>query len=257
MEKKWTGIVVPDLIIYKTLNSIVKLIRNDFNKWLDLDEKTIIWKLLGKDWNNEDMVMNNYNYFKQVRKMFTDPKNMNVYFGYNHEVAKIISMHIIIPSENAGTPAIGQDEGYNDDAAGENEKYFTQSFDSNYQIMISSDNQNEVMMTYTVMKAVLLMLVPYFALNGLLNMKISGNDVIMRDDNFPINIYHKVINLSFTYELIVPQLLRSEIVRGIMIGDDFKYTGDGWISNDENKDGVVDENNLLHSQIEPGAYSLK
>lgn len=213
-----SGILFPEIVIYNTLNSIVSLLRDDLKKKSD-DEDTILYKILGVDEEDNLIKMNLYNYFKQAKKIILLPQNLTVNFGYNQEVAKIISLHILLPSENAEA-AIGEDEGYmSEDVLDENGKkigtqqMFTQMYDSTYQIMITSNNSAEVNVVYNILKSMLLMLVPHLELMGLRVPKLSGNDIVMNDEYTPVPIFHKVLNLSFKYEHTVPQMVQQEVAK--------------------------------------------
>lgn len=61
------------------------------------------------------------------------------------------------------------------------------------------------------------MLTPHLELMGLRIPSLSGNDIVMQDDLSPVPFFHKVINLSFTYEHNVPQLVRNEIAKKFYI----------------------------------------
>ena len=106
-----TGILIPELVIYQTLENITKYIRDDL-KANEADEtKSFLYRLLGLDDDGNPMKMNRYNYFVQAKKIFNSVQNLNVNFGYNFEVAKIISFHIILPSEQPSSISLGEDEG--------------------------------------------------------------------------------------------------------------------------------------------------
>lgn len=214
-----SGILLPEIVIYNTLESIVKLLRDDLQENVADDKKTILYKILGVDEEGKPIKMNLYNYFVQAKKMILTPQNLSVNFGYNQEVAKIISMHILLPSEQ-GEAAIGEDEGYlEDDILDEEGKktatqqYFTQTYNCTYQIMITSNNSSEVNVVYNVMKSMLLMLVPHLELMGIRTPSLSGNDIMMQDDLTPVPLFHKVLNLTFKYEHNVPQLVVQEVAK--------------------------------------------
>lgn len=211
------SIIMPEVTIYNALESVIRYIRKDLSESTE-DKNTILFKLLGKDIDGKPMSMNRWNFFKQAKKIFSDKQNLSVNFGYNFEFAKIISLHIILPSEEAAESAIGQDEGYGDeiDENGQLQQYFTQNFRSNYQIMITSNNSSEVLTVYHILKSMLLMIFPHLEIMGLRLNKLSGSDVMFRDEMMPNGIFHKVINLSFNYELKVPQITRKEIIKGIV-----------------------------------------
>lgn len=214
-----SGILLPEIVIYNTLQSIVKLLRDDLTEHADDDKETVLYKILGVDEEGKPIKMNLYNYFIQAKKMILNPKNLSVNFGYNQEVAKIISMHILLPSEQ-GESTIGEDEGYMSEDILDKEgnkigeqQCFTQIYDCTYQIMITSNNSSEVNVVYNILKSMLLMLVPHLGLMGIHIPKLSGNDIVMQDDLTPVPLFHKVINLSFKYEHTVPQLVKKEVAK--------------------------------------------
>ena len=209
-----TGILIPELIIYQAIENITKYIRDDLNAHSSEPEKTFLYRLLGLDDDGNPMKMNRYNYFVQAKKIFNNAQNLTVNFGYNFEVAKIISFHIILPSEQPSAIPIGEDEGYQteQDGDGSTQLKFCQMFSSTYQVMITSDNSTEVNTVYHIYKSLFVALVPHFSLKGLMNPKFSGNDIVFQDDQTPMGSFHKVLNISFEYELVVPQLLLSPII---------------------------------------------
>ena len=212
------GVLLPEFVIHNTLVSIVELLRRDLAEHADDDTQTILYKILGIDEQGKALQLNLYNVFKQAKKIIQTKQNLSVNFGYNQEVANIISLHILLPSET-GKMTIGADEGYVEEDLYKDrvkigkQNYFTQSFDSTYQIMITSNNSAEVSVVYNILKSMLLMLVPHLELMGLRLPTISGNDIVMQDDLVPVPIFHKVINLSFTYEHNVPQLVKDKVAK--------------------------------------------
>ena len=212
------GILLPEFVIHKTLVAIVEMLRADLAEHVADDTQSLLYKILGTDEQGQPLQLNLYNVFKQAKKIIQTENNLSVNFGYNQEVAQIISLHILLPSEQ-GKMAIGADEGYlSDDIVEDGEKvrvqnYYTQMYDATYQIMITSNNSAEVNVVYNILKSMLLMLVPQLELMGLRLPTLSGNDVVMQDDLVPVPLFHKVINLSFTYEHNVPQMVQQLVAK--------------------------------------------
>ena len=212
------GILLPEFVIHKTLVAIVEMLRADLAEHAADDTQSLLYKILGTDEQGQPLQLNLYNVFKQAKKIIQTKNNLSVNFGYNQEVAQIISLHILLPSEQ-GKMAIGADEGYlSDDIVEDGEKvrvqnYYTQMYDATYQIMITSNNSAEVNVIYNILKSMLLMLVPQLELMGLRLPTLSGNDVVMQDDLVPVPLFHKVINLSFTYEHNVPQMVQQLVAK--------------------------------------------
>ena len=108
------GIILPEVIIYNALESVIAYIRKDLSEHNGKDEekKTILYRLMGENIDGKPLKFNHWDFFKQTKKIFSDKGNLSVNFGFNFEVAKFLSLHIILPSEEAAESAIGQDEGY-------------------------------------------------------------------------------------------------------------------------------------------------
>ena len=212
------GIIMPEVIIYNALESIVKCVRKDLTENKDNEKASILYRLLGENIDRKPIMMNRWDFFKQAKKIFTNKNNLSVNFGYNFDVANIIALHIVLPSEQAAESAIGQDEGYNImiDDEGMITEFFSQNFQSNYQIMITSNNSSEILTVYHILKSMLLMIVPHLETMGLRLCKFSGNDIVFKDDLMPNGMFHKVLNINFNYELKVPQMLQRDIVKKIV-----------------------------------------
>jgi len=213
-----SGILLPEVVLYDTLSNIVSFLRNDLKNSGD-DTKSYLYKILGLDENGKDIKINLYNFFVQAKKMILNEQNLTVNFGYNQSVAKIISLHIILPNERA-TSTIGEDEGYitenlldKDGKVIGVQNYLSQMYESTYQILISSMNSVEINVIYDILKSMLLVLVPQLELAGFRTPTFSGNDIVMQDDLAEVPIFHKVLNITFKYEHIVPLINNDEFAK--------------------------------------------
>ena len=211
------GTLFPDIILCRTLESIVKLLREDLIANSKSDEETILYKIIGVDEEEKPLKWNFVNFYKQAKKIILDENNLSVNFGYNLETSTPICMHIILPSEQ-GKMCIGADEGYlsERDKEGNYQFYHTEMYETTYQIMITSTNSTEVTIVYHIIKSMLLMLVDQIDLMGLRNPTLSGNDIVMQDDLTPVPIFHRVLNVSFTYEHNVPKLIKDNIAKSFI-----------------------------------------
>ena len=205
-----SGIIMPEVVIYKFLTNSLKLIREDVE--MNPEKDTVLYDIFG------DQKMNAYDFFKQAKKIIMNHGNLSVSFGYNPEVAKIISLHILLPSENSDGLAIGANEGYeyttSEDYKESTRINYTQLFDTTYQILISSDNSSEVNVVYNLLKSLFLIFYEQLEVSGLRVAKIGGNDIVMRDDyvSSPM-LFQKVLNLTFQYDLTVQTPKIFEIAR--------------------------------------------
>lgn len=211
------GVLMPENIIYKSLESMFKVIKLNWASKTNKDD-TLLSAFFKKDVNDNDIVFNSLNYYEQAIKLFIE-KNIQINMGYNMEVANIPSVHILLPNESGKPFGIGADEGYVDnnyETEGDNEfvtPVFTSSFDSTYQIMVTSTNIFEVLLIYNLMKIGILSLYEHLEFSGLRNIKIGGQDVNFQSDLLPTHIFHRTLSLSFFYEMSAPSFFREQVIK--------------------------------------------
>ncbi|MBR2265682.1 MAG: hypothetical protein IJ882_03260 [Paludibacteraceae bacterium] len=233
------GLLMPEVVLYNTLNNIVKVLREDLkeNIQAETEENSILYRILGVDENGDALKLNFYNIYKQAKKILTVKDNLKVHYGYSLDTTTAVDICILLPSEN-GKIGIGADEGYlvttEEDGY---QNYNTQVYESSYQLMVTSNNANEVLLVYTLLKSTLLMIVDQLELAGLRNLRLSGQDIVMQDDLAPVPLFHKVLNMDFMYEHNVPQMAKVDFLK--------KFGAQGCIVyNGENT-----------NFLEPGAYA--
>ena len=230
---------MPEVVLYNLLNNTVRLLREDLaaNVAAETEENSILYRIFGVDESGEALKLNIYNFYKQAKKVLSIKDNLKVHYGYSLNTATSVDICILLPSEN-GKVGIGADEGYLTTVEEDGfQNYNTQVFESNYQLMITSNNSNEVLVVYTLLKSVLLMLIDQLELFGFRNPRFSGQDVVMQEDLAPVPLFHKVLNIEFMYEHNVPQRLKVDFLKGL--------NAYGWI--DYNAEEV--------KELEPGAYA--
>lgn len=213
-----SGILLPQVVLYNSLRAIVKLLRDDLRANAADDTKTILYRILGVGEDGNRIIMAGYDYFRQAKQIILTPNNLNVHLGYIPETAHQISLHIILPSETADPACLGEDQGYitDDDFDGADpseRNTYTQTYNTTYQVMITSDNSKEVDVVYSILKSMLVMIAPNLDVMGLRIPTFSGNDIIMQQNITPVPLFHKVINISFKYELTVPQLFVQKVMK--------------------------------------------
>lgn len=212
-----SAITIPEVVIYHTLEAILKFLRDDIkvNDEAGTPKESVMYHLLGETDEGKSLTMNAYNFYEQAKAMLTNKTYLKVNYGYNAETAKNLALHIIMPSESYAGSGIGEDEGYQTDLSDNLPDRFTQNFEANYQIMITSDNSTEVMVIYHLLKSMFIAVVPHWELMGIRIPKFSGSDIVFESDFVPFTLFHKVLNITFMYEHTVPQLVKKRIVTGI------------------------------------------
>lgn len=208
------AIIIPELLIYKTLKSIFQIVKEDFDS--NPLKDTMLYNLFGLDGNGDRLSFENFDYLQQSIEVFIN-KTPEVNLGYNMEVASMGCVHILLPSENGSALGIGADENYQPyDTNSEQDEFrevFTQKYDSTYNLLISSENSFEVILIYNLLKSSLLALNYHLELSGLRLPKISGQDVNLDSSKMPSHIFHRSVMLNFNYELNVPNFFYKKLVK--------------------------------------------
>lgn len=221
-EIKPIAVLMPELIIYKTLKAIFKIVRDDFRE--RSLEDTILYHLFAIDECGEEVAWEKFNYFDQAKQLFIDnPESVQINLGYNMEVSSVACIHIMLPNETGRPFGIGGDENYIGSAAqteeGIHQAIFTELFDATYNLIITSENTLEVLIIYHFLKGALISLHAHLGLSGLRLPKISGQDIQLQADLVPTHLFHRALGLSFVYEVHIPDIMRKRLIK------DFKVTG--------------------------------
>lgn len=207
-------IIIPEAIILEALEKGLKFIRTDFNNVQD-ETDSYLYQLL------EGVSMERYNYFKQAKAVFLceedNPRKLNVDFMYNMNVDKVPSIYVALSSEQNGQNGLGLDQGYMEPIEKEDGSVdvFTRRENTSYSIMITSDNSNEVVMIYHIVRALLLSLTIHLNLKGLENISIGGQDLQLRADLVPKNLFMRALNVSLQYEFSTPDLTNNPIIKDL------------------------------------------
>lgn len=219
-------ILIPEIAIEKMLSTSLRVIRDDFED--SDDEKETLLYFLTKDVNIQRV-----NVFNEAKKIFlitndNDPKRITINLGYPKIVTSSVNLSIIQSAEQYAMNALSVDQSsdYFDEYISDNVRYrntYGRRYSATYQIIITGDNTNEVLITYNIFKSLLISFDGTSHLNalGFENVKITGQDMNLKSDIFP-NKYAKNLTFSFEYEFRVPDINRSKywnniIFKGIII----------------------------------------
>lgn len=207
---------VPEYILLDTVKLILKFIKTDYDSVSD-KTKSVLYKLVG------DISVEKYSYFDQAVQIFIKniegPAEINVNLIYNMQQNDFPSIYISCPSESNGQNSIGNDEGYTEDidnGDGTYTKVFTRRYSCNYQIVITSNNSNDVILIYHVLKAFLISLTAQLNFLGFQDLALGGNDIGQLGQLTPANNYFRGINLSFFYETKTIDLSKYPIINDLI-----------------------------------------
>lgn len=217
--------IIPEIIIYHNINSILELIKNDYNTAND-KTKTIISRMFTIDDYGMELKYNRFNYKEQAIKLFVTNQRVNssrrieVSMGYNVQRSGLPTIHITLPDEQADSVGIGMGEGYQDSKINEDDNSvisnFTAVYRCNYNCIITSDNSSEAVLIYHTLKNLLFSVFPAFELRGLRDIKFSGQDLNFQNDMIPAEVFHRNLGISFFYETTVDSIQINEMAGKII-----------------------------------------
>ncbi len=210
------AIVVPEIVIQNTLDSILALIKADWTANVT-KSNTILYKL----WYG--VSRGTFNFYEQAQTIMlavdTDPRKLVVKPAYPQNESDFPCIIVNVPSESTGSVnGLGFDENidgafFNDDDV-ESTDTHSRSFDFTYSIMIFSDNREETILIYNTLKAMFVALQQHLAFSGIENLKISGRELqLMPSSGAPKNTYVRALNLSGFSQLTVQDIAANAMVQ--------------------------------------------
>lgn len=228
---------IPEVILYNTLEGMLYYIRKNAVDNVATEAQSILYKLFNTDDNGNVLKISTFNYYAGAKALFLrDQEKVNslkINLGYNLEHTNRPAIHILMPQENKGRmDGIGLISGNNiatyDITNGTEVEARSYSHAATYSLIITSNNSAEVTLIYSFLKTCLPMFSDHFELNGLLNMRLSGQDIRMTNDLGPDNIFHRDMSIQFDYENEIPVAIVRDMADGFQqflcaeIGNDYQ-----------------------------------
>lgn len=205
---------IPEISILTALRNVLKLIRKDYNDCLVAGDETqsILYLITGI---NE---LQRYKFFDQAKSLFitteNDPRHLDVNIFYNAKRLGVPTWHITLPSEHEKDNTIGIGDGNNDyyyNQTGQYRRVLDRRFNARYVVVVTSDNLNEVVLMYHVLKSTIISLTEHFHMVDLINLKLSGNDININTEIVPENVFARGLGLDFEYDTKAYDLLLKDL----------------------------------------------
>ncbi len=209
------ALIIPEIILLQTFKNVLKFIRTDYNNSVSAGDitKSMLYRLLSGD------EIQRYKMFDQsISVLITkedNPRHLDINLFFNAKRAPIPTMHIMVPSESQKDNAMSMSEGFKapifDETVGEYRKVYNRRFTARYNLVITSDNLNEVILLYHFFRSILISISPHLSLSGLENVKQNGGDIQIDPSIVPINIHSRAIGVEFDYDVEGQEFLPNEI----------------------------------------------
>jgi hypothetical protein len=228
-------IILPEIVLLDTVNAAISFVKRDYESHSD-KTKSYLYLLLN------GAALERYDLFQQAVQVICgsqeSPRLFQIDLAFNSKMQAVPSAHITLPSEQtAQGNGMGSDEGYvdaieeyqyqgefnndfnNDFNNGNDTGYslrpiFSRNISATYNVVIMSDNTNEVLLLYHFLRAMLFTLVPHFHMKGLKNISFGGQD-LQPYEGLGQNLHMRALTVSLQYDMYVPSIFPSELITNI------------------------------------------
>lgn len=206
--------IIPEFILQESVQELLDFLYYDCQKPI---KESFLYKLLGQD----PPKLGKFNYLEQARTIFnhgdTSSRKILVDLMFNLRHDQLPSIHINTPSDNPGSNSLGLDEdGSYETIEGQISSKLYRQDSATFDIVIVSDNSNEVVLIYRILRSLLVSYYKVLSSRGLINIKFSGQDLTPYADLSQKTLYMRTIRLSFEYTTESIELLSSSEVGGIV-----------------------------------------
>ncbi len=216
--------ILPDFILVNSLNLGLTAVRNDYtaNVAAGTPERSVLELLF-----DPAQHLGNYDAFTQLKALLIttkeNPKHLLVRSAFDKTFNGSPFLYVTLAAENAQNNSVNQGLADNDpvtfvnqDGTTSSKAYFQRRFATTYQLVIGSENKNEVVLLYTFLQALLMVLTNHVTFSGLSNIKFGGQDVRI-NLTVPDEVIMRAITISFEYEQQVPALSFTTLARKILL----------------------------------------
>lgn len=200
-------ITVPEIILLDAINSTLKGIRKDY---ADKADKTKTW--LYRSFNG--IKIDRYDLYKEIVAIVCKEEDDTRFFGgdlmFNPKKNNVPAFHITLPSESpADGNTIGMGAGAYDNfqdytmdvdtiVSIDEAEVFSRQTQTNYSIVIMSDNSMEVVLLYHLMRAIVMINHVKLADAGIINLSFGGQDLQPYKEVAP-QLYMRSLSVGFQY----------------------------------------------------------
>lgn len=209
---------IPEILLLKIVSGLIDHVRADTQNGSIRKEETILWQYF------KDTKIGDFDYYEQAVHMFSrpkgDPRYLDVRPYFDTERAGIPTIHITMPSSQPKGDGLGFDEGYEEhnmhEADSSYSKILTRGFTTQHQMIVTSDNYSETSLLYHLLMGLLISAMTSVQFAGLQNPSLGGQDLQIRTELVPKNIFYKAVTLTSFHEISVPVLFTKKIITDLI-----------------------------------------
>lgn len=217
------SLFLPEHLIVNTINGILSIIRADYRSKVaeNKENENMLYLLLG------NQTLGKINVYAEAVKIFITtaekPKQFDCKLSYDQNSATAPQVYLVQGSETPSNNSIGIGEGdqpelllTSNDSADHYREQYMRRYAASQHVVIVCENRMEMQIIYNVLKSMIVSCFAHFALQGLSNLKLSGQELKMRGE-IPDKLFQKAIIMNFEYEQVSPTIVIQDVFRKIRI----------------------------------------
>lgn len=228
MSINYPKMTVPEFILQTTLQDALTFVRTDYAAAVAAGDNTKSWLYRACQFQG----FQKYDFFTQAQQVICapedDPRFLTVNLMFNMERQTVPSIHITLPAEQTmpNGNGLGQDEDYfpyesipgdpDEHVMGQQIATLTRRYSAIYNIVVTSDNSNEIIFLHHFVKALLTAVVPHLHFFNLQNIALGGQDIQPYNEATAQNLYMRAIQVSLQYDTSVPSITPIQLANGIV-----------------------------------------
>lgn len=226
---QYPKMTVPEFVLWQTLTAALTFVRQDYAAAVTAGDNTKSWLYRACLYQGFQL----YDFFTQAQQVICapedDPRYLNVNLMFNMERQGPPSIHITLPAEQTmpNGNGLGNDEGYfgieqvteadpDEHVMATFDPVFTRRYSAIYNIVVTSDNSNEIIFLHHFVKALLTACIPHLHFMNLQNIKLGGQDIQPYNELVAQNLYMRAVQVSLEYDTSVPSINLIQIPNGLV-----------------------------------------
>jgi len=217
-------ILIPEIILANTCNKVLNIIRQNHLDAIvnNQEDRSLLYLLFNGN------SLGKYNLYDNAKQLLIttseSPLHLEVRLGYDRTpTTQGASIYIAMSSESDRNNTLQIGEGDQEELVFENEvgqdeyiKQYRRRYSTTSQIFFVTQNRNELMVLYHLFKSIITSCINHFALEGLSNLKIGGQDIRL-NTSIPEVVFMRAITLTYEYDQVVPEIFIQNIFKKIRV----------------------------------------
>ena len=210
---------MPEIRLFAILKQVLDFVKKDYETQSN-KENTVLYRLFSGN------KIDDFDFYEQAVNLFTRgtdfQRKVEVHLFFNRQRANLPTVHISLPSESdQGAPnSLGMGIGDQAPIFGTVERKvtdtFNRKFDTNYNIVCTSDNPFEVILMYNLLRATLISLHAALSASGFENPKFSGADLQLNQDMMP-GVFIRSFSINAFYNVEAPAFFAKALINDITV----------------------------------------